>query len=114
MIGEKGKLYSAGDDGKEMQLLGGAKEPEGITFRESPGHFKEFAQAIQGGPPALSNFPEFAGPLTEMVLLGNLAVWTADSGSGPKIDWDAKNLKATNVSNLDHVIKPEFRPGYSI
>ena len=70
--------------------------------------------AIKGGDPTVSNFPDYAGPLTEMVLLGNLAVWAADSGSGPQIEWDAKNLKAKNVSNLDLLIKPEYRQGYSI
>ena len=70
--------------------------------------------AIKGGDPTVSNFPDYAGPLTEMVLLGNLAVWTADSGSGPKIEWDAKNLAAKNVPNLEKLIKPEYRQGYSI
>ncbi len=114
IIGQKGKLYAPGDNGAEMQLLGGMEAPE-VTFRESPeGHFGEFVAAIKGGKPTVSNFPDYAGPLTEMVLLGNLAVWTADSGSGPKIEWDAKNLKATNVANLELLIKPQYRQGYSI
>ena len=29
----------------------------------------------------MSNFPDYAGPLTETILLGNLAVWAApDAG----------------------------------
>ena len=114
IIGEKGKLYSPDDYGGARQLMGGVKEPEGITIRESPGHFKEFADAIKGGPPTISNFPDYSGPLTEMVLLGNLAVWVADAGSGPKVKWDAKNLKATYDGNLDSMVKPDFRTGYSI
>ena len=35
-------------------------------------------RAIKGGEPAMSNFPDYAGPLTETVLLGNLAVWAGD------------------------------------
>ncbi len=114
IIGEKGKLYSPDDYGGARQLMGGVKEPEGITIRESPGHFKEFADAIKGGPPTVSNFPDYSGPLTEMVLLGNLAVWVADAGSGPKVNWDAKNLKATYEGNLDSKVTPQFRAGYSI
>ncbi|HEX4143039.1 MAG TPA: Gfo/Idh/MocA family oxidoreductase [Pirellulales bacterium] len=113
LIGEKGKLYSPGSDGNTMTLLGGAQAME-VPVRESPGHFDEFVAAIKGGEPALSNFADYAGALTETVLLGNLAVWTADSGSGPKIEWDAKNLAAKNVSNLEKLIKPDYRPGYSI
>ncbi|HTU27687.1 MAG TPA: gfo/Idh/MocA family oxidoreductase, partial [Pirellulales bacterium] len=112
MIGEKGKLYSPDDYGGAFKLIG-VEAPE-VTFQESPGHFQELIDAIKGGKPAVSNFPDYAGPLTEMVLLGNLAVWTADSGSGPKVEWDAKNLAAKNVPNLEKLIKPDYRPGYSI
>ena len=114
ILGERGKLYSPGSDGNTMTLLGGLKEPEEVKFRESPGHFDEFVAAIKGGDPAVSNFADYAGPLTETVLLGNLAVWTADSGSGPRVEWDAKNLAAKNVPDLEKLIKPEYRQGYSI
>jgi predicted dehydrogenase len=113
IIGEKGKLYSPSDYGGAMELLGGIQAPE-VKFKESPGHMEELVQAMKGGDPAVSNFPDYSGPLTEMVLLGNLAVWTADSGSGPRIEWDAKNLKAKNVSGLETIIKHEYRPGYSV
>ena len=41
----------------------------------------------------MSNFPDYAGGLTETILLGNLAVWVAASGKGEKVEWDAKNLQ---------------------
>jgi predicted dehydrogenase len=114
IVGEKGKLFAPDDYAATRILLGGVKEPGDLAIRESPGHFREFVAAIKGGDPTVSNFPDYAGPLTEMVLLGNLAVWTADSGSGPQIQWDAKNLTAKNVKNLDSLINPEYRHGYSI
>jgi predicted dehydrogenase len=113
IIGERGKLYAPGSDGNALTLLGGVQEID-VPLRESPGHFEEFVAAIKGGDPAVSNFADYAGPLTETVLLGNLAVWTADSGSGPTIEWDAKNLAAKNVPHLEKLIKPEYRQGYSI
>ena len=61
------------------------------------------------GDPAMSNFADYAGPLTEIVLLGNLAVW-----SGKKIEWDAKNLKASNAPEVDVVIRHEYRKGWSL
>jgi hypothetical protein len=114
MVGEKGKLFAPDDYAATRILLGDVKEPADLTIRESPSHFQEFVAAIKGGDPTVSNFPDYAGPLTEMVLLGNLAVWTADSGSGPQIQWDAKNLAARNVPHLEKLIKPEYRQGYSI
>ncbi|MEK6233469.1 MAG: Gfo/Idh/MocA family oxidoreductase [Planctomycetales bacterium] len=108
IIGDKGKLYSPGDSGNNMKLLGGASETQ-VEYPKSPGHFKEWVQAIQGGQPAKSNFPDYAAPLTETVLLGNLAVW-----AGKKVDWDAKNLKATNAPEVQSLVTPEYTKGYSL
>jgi len=97
------------------KLLSGNKQPRS-DYERSPGHFKELVNAIKGGPPATSNFGEYSGPLTETVLLGNLAVWAApEPGSpGAKIAWDAKNLKATGAPDLEELIRPTFREGYSV
>ena len=96
-------------------MLGGLKVPD-VDFDKSPGHFTEFANAIKGGPPARSNFTNYAGPLTETILLGNLAVWAAREASsqGKKIEWDAKNLKATNAPEVAHIITPTYRAGYTL
>ena len=54
--------------------------------------------------------PDYAGPLTEVVLLGNLAMWA----DGKKIEWDAKNLKALNAPELDTLINPELNNGFEL
>jgi predicted dehydrogenase len=115
VVGEKGKLYSPNDYGAKYELIGDIAEPT-VEFRQPAGaggidavHFKEFANAIRGGEPTMSNFPDYAGPLTETVLLGNLAVW-----AGKKIEWDAKNLKATNAPEVEPIIKREYRAGYTL
>ncbi len=108
VIGEKGTLYSGGDNGGGHRLLGDVSEPK-VEYPESPGHFAEFARAIKEGKPAMSNFPDYAGPLTETVLLGNLAVW-----AGKKIEWDARNLKATNAPEVEGIVRPEYRKGYTL
>lgn len=109
IIGEKGKLYSPGDYASEFQLLGGVEEPE-VEFVESPGHFEEWVEAIRGGAPAMSNFPDYATPLTETVLLGNLAVWA----NGTKVDWDSRYLVARNAPELEPIIRPVYRAGYML
>ncbi|MGA2035126.1 MAG: Gfo/Idh/MocA family oxidoreductase [Thermoguttaceae bacterium] len=113
IIGEKGKLFSPGDYCDGFQLLGNVTEPK-VKYKHSPGHFEEWIRAIRGGEPAMSNFPDYAGPLTETILLGNLAVWVAASGQGEKVEWDAKNQKVTNITGLEPVIQPTYRPGYSL
>lgn len=110
VIGDKGALHAPGDyAGEDLEFLGGAEKVD-ADFKRSPGHFKEWVIAIRGGEPAMSNFPGYASPLTETVLLGNLAVWA----NGKKIEWDAKNLKATNAPEVEHIVKPEYREGYSL
>jgi len=102
VIGDKGKLWGYNE------LMGGA-EPVDVEFPQSPGHFDEWVRAIKGGEPAMSNFPDYAGPLAETVLLGNLAVWC-----GEKVEWDAENVKAKNVQGLEQLIKPRYRKGYTL
>jgi predicted dehydrogenase len=114
IVGEKGKIYSPNDYASEFEVFGDLKVPEEVKFEESPGHFEEWVRAIKGGPAAMSNFPDYAGPLTETILLGNLAVWAADKGEGKKIEWDAKNLKTTNAPEVEHIIKAEYRSGYTL
>jgi predicted dehydrogenase len=114
VIGQKGKLYAPGDYAEnELNLLGGISMPE-VKWPESPGHFEEWIRAIKGGEPAMSNFQNYSGGLTETILLGNLAVWVAATGKGEKIAWDAKNMKSPNVAGLETIIKPIYRPGYTL
>jgi predicted dehydrogenase len=107
VIGDKGKLWGYG----ELVNV----ERKDVDFPRSVGHFEEWVQAIKGGPPAMSNFPDYAGPLAETVLAGNLAVWLADQeGNGPQVQWDAQAMKATNVDGLEPLIKPTYRAGYTL
>jgi hypothetical protein len=64
----------------------------------------------------MSNFPDYAGPLAETVLLGNLAVWLAveENEPGPTLAWDAQNMTVKNVDGLESLIKPEYRSGYTL
>jgi hypothetical protein len=113
VVGDKGKLFTSGDYGEDMKLIG-VEAPKDVKFVESPGHFAEWIRAIKGGEPAMSNFPDYSSQLTEMVLLGNLAVWVAATGKGEKVQWDAANMKCTNISGLEPIIKPTYRAGYTL
>jgi predicted dehydrogenase len=109
VIGDKDKLYAPGDYCENGHtLLGGSEEPE-VDFPSSPGHFAEWVRAIKGGDAAMSNFPDYAGPLSETILLGNLAIW-----AGKQVDWDAKNMRATNCPEVDAIVKYEYREGFTL
>ncbi|HEX4129418.1 MAG TPA: Gfo/Idh/MocA family oxidoreductase [Pirellulales bacterium] len=118
-VGEKGIMYSPNDYGGDQKFLGdnaaelasaAAAVPVSLprNGEHDLGMKKEWAAAIRGGPAAMSNF-DYSGPLTEMVLLGNVAIRT-----GKKIDWDAENLKAVGCPEADQYIKPEIRKGWTL
>ena len=109
-IGDKGKMLSNGDYCKSFELLGKITAPE-VTFISSPGHFENGSAAVRGGQPAMANFPDYAVPLTETILLGNLAVWVAATGKGEKVEWDAANQVVENIAGLESIITPTYRPG---
>jgi predicted dehydrogenase len=115
IVGEKGKLFSPNDYAARY-VLDGVEEPEKVEFERSPGHFKEWVDAIKGGKPARSNFTDYAGGLVETILLGNLAVYAAPEAGTPgkKVEWNAKEMKATNAPELAHIVRREYRNGYSL
>jgi len=112
VVGEKGMLYSDGDYGDKWHLtpkdkFEGVQLPE-ETIPRSPGHFKEWIIACKGGKPAMSNFPDYAGLLTEIVALGCVA----QRLPGRKLEWDGPNMKVKNVPEAERLIKPEFPKGW--
>jgi len=74
----------------------------------SKGHHRDWLDACKGGPPAGANF-EYGARITEIVLLGNVALRT-----GKKLHWDAANMKATNASEADQFLKGTYRKGWEI
>ena len=119
IVGDEGRFFSPGDYGGEVRSTGLVVDGEFIRqdkiedqpeYVRSPGHFEEFAAAIKGEGKTVSNFPDYAGPLTETILLGNLAVW-----SGEKVNWDAENMQAENATDeINKIIRHEYHNGYSI
>jgi predicted dehydrogenase len=109
IIGDKAKMYAAGDYAeKGIQTLG-ADEMD-VDYPKSPGHEKEWFIAMHDpGQPAMSNFADYAGPLTETILLGNLAVWKRG-----RVEWDPKNLKPINDPSLEKIVRSTYRDGYEV
>ena len=68
----------------------------------------EWLAAISGGSKPLSSF-DYAGPFTEVVLLGNLAVRLED-----EIHWDAANLAVRNLPEAEPLIRGSYRKGWEL
>ncbi len=134
IVGEKGAFYSSDDYCGRYELKGVQKVPVDFEPAVKKGNndvnnMYELFRAVAAGDPSIchSNFIDRAGPLTETILLGNLAVWAAAEGGeggamgdwGEKIEWDAKNLKVVNLASLKtpgvaDLIKPKYPKGYRL
>ncbi len=110
-VGDKGKIMCAGWGGTPVllpQSLMDSLPRPAKTIPRSKGHHRDWLDACKGGQPASSNF-EYGARLTEIVLLGNVALRT-----GKKLHWDAPNMKATNAPEADRILKERYRSGWEI
>jgi len=110
-VGDKGKIMCPGWGGSpriipETKMKAYKLPPK--TLARSKGHHRDWIDACKGGKPASSNF-DYAGPMTEVVLLGNVALRT-----GRKLAWDGPNMKATNAPEADRYIRPEYHNNWTL
>ncbi len=110
-VGTKGSMLcgAAGGDCQiyPRELAEATNKPEPAIARSS-GHHRDWIDAIKGGPPASSNF-EYGAKLTEIVLLGLVALRT-----GEVIHWDPDAMKAKGVPNADAIIQETYRDGWEL
>jgi hypothetical protein len=112
-IGDKAKLLI--NDAISPRLLPESYrkqyvKPEPFLTRAPKGDHKlDWLEAIKAGKRSGDDFADYGGPLTEVVLLGNVAI-----RAGKKIEWDAANLKATNCPAVSSYIKREYRKGWEV
>ena len=111
-VGSKGKMFHGSHGGMPELLPAGLTEDAKKvprTMPRSPGHYEEWLLACKGGPKPVSNF-DYAGPLTEIVLLGVLAL----RKPGRRLEWDAANMKVKNEPELDAFVHAEYRKGWTL
>lgn len=111
IVGTEGKLY-ANAHNTEFTLMPEAKfkdlEQPPPSLPRSPGHEKEWVNACKGGPSAMSNF-EYAAPLTELCLLGNVATQYAE----PLI-FDPQDCRITNHEEAHGALRRHHRQGWEV
>jgi hypothetical protein len=111
-IGQKGKILAPGWCAASPRLIPESKMKEyklpPKTIPRSPGHHQEWIDACKGGKPPIANF-DFSGPITEVLLLGNIAIRT-----GEKLLWDGPNMRITNVPEANKYIQRQYRQGWTL
>ena len=74
-----------------------------------PGHEKNWLDAIRQKGQAVADF-DYAGPFTETVLLGNVAL----RYPGTRLQWDAPNMKVTNMPEANQFVQHRYRTGWTL
>lgn len=131
-VGTKGKMM-CGTYGMYPSLLPTSRNAEAnvpkTIARVPEGHYVQWVNAcIAGyGKKELSAPFDIAGPLTETILMGNLAIRSYDvrkpkaDGKGfdypgryIKLLWDGPNMKITNFDDANQFVKRTYRDGWTL
>jgi predicted dehydrogenase len=85
-----------------------AKLPEKTLPRVPDSHEMDWVRACKNGQPAGADFA-YAGPLAETCCLGNIA-----KRVDARIDWDAANMRVTNLAEANAFVTREYRKGWEV
>jgi hypothetical protein len=138
-VGTKGKMMCS-TYGRDPRLLPTSRMDEVNVPQSIPrvpggqgGHYNQWVEACIAGPESqeaqrLSSPFSIAGPLTETILMGNLAIRSYDirkpkqedptsfdyPGRHIKLLWDGDNMKVTNFDQANQFVKRDYRQGWSL
>lgn len=131
-IGTKGKLlldcYGANPRLLPTKLMKEKTMPKEKLKRVPEGHYLQWVNAcIAGYGNAETSSPfSYAGPFTESILMGNLAIrswmiknpnlkgWGDKYLGRKKLLWDAKNMKVTNFDEANQFVRSDYRDGWKL
>jgi predicted dehydrogenase len=116
LIGDEGAIL-AGCYGESPRLV---PESRMRRYRRPPrtleripdgpdGHEQDWIRACKGGPPASSSF-DYSGPLSETILMGNLAVRFPDK----ELLWNGEAMEITNDADANAYVKRTYREGWHL
>jgi predicted dehydrogenase len=107
--GEKGTIMAPHMGGPrlipESKMRGFKVEP---FLPRGVDHYEEWIRACKGGPKPSASF-DYSGPLSETILLGNVA-----ARAGQRLFWDGPNFKVTNMPDAEKYLKRKYREGWSL
>ncbi len=110
-VGDKGAMLTGGAGGAPTLLpasRSAAYTKPAPTLARSKGHHRDWLDACKGGPAASSHF-EYGARLTELALLGVIALRL-----GRRIDWDAERMEAKGLPEAEPLIREPYRAGWEL
>ena len=114
LVGDNGKITHDSHGASGVKIIPEEKmleynQPKPYIPRVKTSHEQDWIRACKDGIPASSSF-EYGGPLTEMALLGMIAIRCKNE----KLLWDSKNLKFKNNEKANSLLHKEYRKGWSL
>jgi hypothetical protein len=132
LIGTKGKMlidcYGANPRLLPTRLMKETALPAPYLPRVTEGHYLQWVNACKAGyENGKTSSPfSYAGPFTESILMGNLAIrswlmknpnlkgWDDKYLGRKKLIWDAKAMKVTNFDEANEFVRGTSRPGWEL
>ena len=113
-VGDKGMLMCStyGENPRLIpeKFMQEYQRPEKTTPR-SPGIHEEWIAAVKAGKKSTTDF-EYAGPLTETMLLGNIALRAQEYNTA--LEWDPVKMEFPNLTEANPFLHKDYRPGWSL
>ncbi|MCB9892701.1 MAG: Gfo/Idh/MocA family oxidoreductase [Planctomycetes bacterium] len=110
-VGTKATLLVSGDYGGNPRIIPESLDKElgepPRVIERSIGHYEEWVEACKGNGRTLSNFA-YAGPMTEAILLGNVALRL-----GRELVWDAPNMRIAHDEEATMWLRRKPREGWA-
>jgi hypothetical protein len=113
-VGEKGIIYTATYGSRmhvlPMEKMNSITQPPRSLPRPK-NIMADFLDACRAGKTETAAPFDYGARLTEFSLLGNLA---QKAGVGNKVNWDGKNMKVTNVRELNEWVQRPYRKDWKV
>jgi predicted dehydrogenase len=112
-IGDKGKLmHSCYGSGPRLipETAMKAYTRPARSLPRSPGLHEEWILACKNGTRSTTDFA-YSGPLTETMLLGNIAIFMKDRNVA--LEWDPDGMRFPNCPDADEFVQRKNRDGWS-
>jgi predicted dehydrogenase len=114
LVGDDGIILHGSHGAGGLKILPEEKmmsytPPAKTIPRVEGSHEGDWIRACKDGKPASSDF-DYGGPLTEMALLGMIAIQVKDQ----RLEWDSENLRFTNNDAANDLLHINYRDGWSL
>ncbi len=114
VVGDKGSIMYGSHGAGGVRIIPDAKQEAYTrpkkTLPRGLEHHRDWLEAIRNGKKAGSDFANYGGPLTELAMLGVIAIKLA----GTKLEWDADRVRFSNNPAANAWLTPPYRAGWTL